>query len=462
MIARFKYPAISILILSICIACYLIFGYDLVRSNFLKLLFLYSILFGGFIFLISFHKNNFQLLVGLAFVFRALFIVAIPNLSQDFYRFIWDGRLLAEGINPYLFTPISFLESGDFPISQAQELINGMGSLNASHYSNYPPLNQLCFYIAGLFSENNILGSVIILRLLIIAADAGTLLFGYKLLKNLKLPVYHIFWFILNPFVIIELTGNLHFEGVMIFFLVWSLYLLQKKQWLYAGVILGLSVSAKLIPLMFLPLFFKWFHSKNEETLGLNKLIGFYFIVTLTTVLTFLPFYNASLFDNYSKTIGLYFQNFEFNASLYYLARAVGYAISGYNQIAIIGKIIPMVVVLVILGITFFRKNSDYKTLMASLLFCLSFYFFTATTVHPWYIATVLILGVFTNYTFPILWSFVIMLSYFAYFNSDNSENFWVLIIQYGCLYSFFIWEVFILQKNSHKKTLSKINILKG
>lgn len=458
MIAKLKQPIVFLLILSICIAGYLIFGYELVRTNYLKLLLLYSLLFGGFLYFINVHKNNFRLLVGLAFIFRTLMLVAIPNLSQDFYRFLWDGRLLVEGINPYLFTPVSFVESGDFPIAQAQELIDGMGSLNASHYSNYPPLNQLCFYIAGLFSGSNILGSVIILRLLIIAADIGTLFFGYKLLEHLKLPVNPVFWFILNPFIIIELTGNLHFEGIMIFFLLWSLYLLLKRQWLLAGIILGLSISVKLIPLMFLPLFLKWFYDKNEKGLGLSKLIWFYIVVIATTIISFLPFYNASFIDNYSKTIGLYFQNFEFNASIYYIARAVGYAISGYNQIAIIGKIIPIVVVLVIFGITFIRKNSDYKTLLVSLLFCLSFYFFTATTVHPWYIATVLILGIFTTYKFPILWSFVIMLSYLAYLNDNNTENYWVLGIEYGCLYSLFIWEVFIRPKKAYEKTLSKIN----
>lgn len=457
MITRFKIQTLLFVIISICVALYLVFAYDLERTNYLKLITLYSLLFGCFLILINYQKENLKLLVVLSFVFRVLFLLAIPNLSQDFYRFLWDGRLLAEGINPYLFTPLSYAELGNSPIAQAQILIDGMGSLNASHYSNYAPINQLCFYIAGLFSGNNILGSVVILRLLIIAADAGTLFFGYKLLKNLKLPVYHIYWFILNPFIIIELTGNLHFEGVMIFFLVWGLYLLYKRQWLYAGIILGLSISAKLIPLMFLPVFLKWFQSKQQQSLSFGKLIGFYLTVMTTTILTFLPFYNASLFDNYSKTIGLYFQNFEFNASLYYLARAVGYAISGYNQIAIIGKIIPIVVVLVILGITFYRKNYDYKSLVASLLFCISFYFFTATTVHPWYIATVLILSVFTNYKFPVLWSFVVMLSYLTYFNNDNLENFWVLLIQYGCLYSFFIWEVFIRPKNAHKKPFQKL-----
>ena len=184
----------------------------------------------------------------------ALFILAIPNLSQDFYRFIWDGRMILEGINPYLNTVESFISRGVFPVSQAQELYDGMGTLNASHFTNYPPIKQLCFVLAGLVSGKSILGSAIVLRLLIITADFGILHFGKKLLESLQIPIHNIFWYILNPFIIIELTGNLHFEGVMLFFLIWSLYLLHKDKWQLSALVFALSVSVKLIPLIFLPL----------------------------------------------------------------------------------------------------------------------------------------------------------------------------------------------------------------
>ena len=151
-------------------------------------------------------KNNFKFLVYTAFIFRAIFILAIPNLSQDFYRFIWDGRMILEGFNPYLYTPESFLIQSQVPVAEAEALYAGMGTLNGSHFTNYPPLNQLCFFIASIFAGKSILGSAIVLRLIIISADFGTLYFGKKILEKLKIPAYNIFWYILNPFILIELT----------------------------------------------------------------------------------------------------------------------------------------------------------------------------------------------------------------------------------------------------------------
>ena len=331
-----------------------------------------------------------------------------------------------------------------------------MGDLNASHYTNYPPINQLCFFIAALFSGKSILGAALVFRLLIICADLGTLYFGKKILEHLNLSVYNIFWYVLNPFVIIELTGNLHFEGVMIFFLIWSLYLLLIGRWQWSAVVLALSISVKLIPLIFLPLFFKFFVFKEDVLnnsakpnywVGIKKLITFYTITLLTTLILFAPFFSLAFVNNYTQTVKLWFQNFEFNASIYYVARAIGYTFRGYNEIGVIGKITPVVVVLFILIKSFFGKTKSFSGLITAMLIGLSFYFFTTTTVHPWYVATLLILSVFTNYKFPLVWSFVIILSYLAYINlnkADKSENLLIIALEYIIVYAVFIWEVFI------------------
>jgi len=448
-----KLNKIPLLLVLLSFLFYGTFAYDLVRTDYTKLIILYSALFVLFYKLVQHFKSNTQFLTYLAFGFRAVFILAIPNLSQDFYRFIWDGRMILEGINPYLFTVESFISQGNFPVAEAQALRAGMGDLNASHFTNYPPINQLCFTIAALFAGKSILGSVFVMRLLIIAADFGTLHFGKALLEKLNIPIYNIFWYILNPFIIIELTGNLHFEGVMIFFLVWSLYLLYIGKWQFAALVLALSISVKLIPLIFLPLFFQWFMKRNDKdietstVLNFTRLIVFYAIIIMTTLLLFVPFYSSEFIHNYSKTVALWFQNFEFNGSIYYIAREIGFLFRGYNEIAIIGTVTPILVILFVLIITFFRRNRTPIALITAMLLVLSFYYFTTTTVHPWYLATLLILSVFTKYKFPLVWSFVIILSYLAYVNlnkADKSENLWLITLEYAVVYGVFIWEVFI------------------
>ena len=444
----------TILLTTLSVIFYFLTAYYLDRTNFLQLLVQYSILFIPFFYFIKNERNNFTFLVSLAIILRLIFLIAVPNLSQDFYRFIWDGRMILEGLNPYLYLPETFISQNKLPVKQAVELYNGMGSLNGSHYTNYPPINQLNFFIAAFFANSSIIGSIIVLRLQIIFADIGIIYFGKKILEKLKLPVHHIFLYALNPFIIIELTGNLHFESVMIFFLVWSLYLILQKKWSLAALIFSLSVAVKLIPLLFLPIFYQWF-TKNNKREGILKFLSFGAITVLLTTLLFLPFLSSDLLDNYSNSIGLWFQKFEFNASIYYIARELGTLFRGYNEIAIIGKIIPVIVVFVLLIITFFRKNKSPQQLITGLLMGVSFYYFTTTTMHPWYLATLVILSVFTSYRFPIVWSFVIILSYQAYANTPWQENIWFIVLEYLIVYGYLFWEIIRQKKkfNINKKS---------
>lgn len=450
-----KYNGITAVILSVIL--YFFFGYFLERTQFNLLLFLWISLFGCFYWLLKSNTFSFNTLALLSILFKLIFLVAIPNLSQDFYRFIWDGRMIFEGLNPYLSLPKVFIEQQKHPVNQAVELYNGMGIMNGSHYTNYPPINQLCFLIAAIFANKSILGSVLVMRVIIILADIGILYFGKKLLASLNLPVRNIFLYALNPFIIIEMTGNLHFEPVMLFFLVWSLYKLQQQKWALAAILFACSVSVKLIPLLFLPLFFQWFVKKRVHNKSLitwnwfkfysekpQKLLYFYLLILAIILLLFLPFYSSELISNYFNSVGLWFKSFEFNASFYYIAREIGYLFRGYNEIAIIGKIMPILTVLFLIGLSFFRNNKSTIQLITAMLFGLSFYYFTSTTMHPWYIATLLILSVFTKYRFPLIWSFVIILSYQAYANLPWKENLWFVGLEYLILYVFLIWEVSI------------------
>ena len=435
-ITYWKLHKVSILLAVLSLVFYFTFAYHLERTDFIKLLSLFAALFFLCFKLVQFEKWNFKFLLVTGILFRLVFLLAEPNLSQDFYRFIWDGELVRHFLNPYLNVPNTLIEQSDLVITNAQELYEGMGSLSAKHFSNYPPLNQLIFALAALLGGKSILGSVIIMRGIIILADIGIFYFGRKLLKNINQSPHLIFWYFLNPLVLIELTGNLHFEGLMLFFFVWALYLLSVHKWQWAAVVYACSISVKLVPLVFLPLFLNHFKFK--------KTILFYTIIGVTSLVLFAPFYTQEFISNYSKTIGLWFSNFEFNAGLWNLVKKIGIQFDAkpWELIKTYGKITPILTIVAVLLFTFLRKNQKLPVLLTSMLWVLTLYYFMSATVHPWYIIFLIVLTAFTKYRFAFIWSAAIVLSYFAYSISDFKENLWLLAIEYLSVFTFLIYEL--------------------
>ncbi|MGB5821063.1 MAG: glycosyltransferase 87 family protein [Saonia sp.] len=429
-----RFPMLMVLVSTLFYAA---FAYHLERTDFIKLITLFAALFFMCFKLIQFEKWNFKFLLMAGIMFRLVFLFAEPNLSQDFYRFIWDGELVRHGINPYLYLPDTLVLKEDLTLANANELYQGMGSLSSRHFSNYPPLNQIIFAIAAILSGKSIMGATIVMRSIIILADIGIFYFGRKLLQHLNKSPHLIFWYFLNPLVIIELSGNLHFEGVMLFFFVWSLYLIVKKQWVWAAVVYALSISVKLVPLLFLPLFLKHF--------GFKKSFLFYLVVGVTISLLLFPFFSPEFINNYSETIGLWFSNFEFNAGLYNGIKqiAIQFDARPWELIKTYGKITSITIICAVLLFTFIRKNQNPMTLITSMLWILTMYYLISATVHPWYIIFLVLLTIFTDYRYSLAWSLVVVLSYWAYTHSDYKENLMVLAIEYIVVYGFLLYEIF-------------------
>ena len=432
-----KFP---ILLVVSSILFYYVYAYHLVRTDFVRLIMLYGALFFFCFKLIQFEKWNYKFLLGAGILFRLVFLMAIPNMSQDFYRFIWDGEMILQGVNPYIFTPDAIIQEGIIVPENGELLHQGMGKLSARNYSNYPPLNQLIFALSAYLGSKSVLGSVIAMRALIILADIGLFYFGRKLLKNLNKSPHMIFWYFLNPLIIIELSGNLHFEGVMLFLFVVSMYLLSKEKTLFAAILFALSIHIKLIPLLFLPLFIGFF--------GWRKSIPFYLLTAVTSILILLPFYTTDFTDHYLKTVRLWFSNFEFNAGLYNGLKhiALQYDAKPWKLIKIYGQITPYFIIGVTVLFSFFTKKEKLLSLLISMLWVLSIYYLLSSTVHPWYIIFLVFLCLFSDYRFPLIWSAVIILSYSAYKADGFDENLWLLFIEYFVVFGFMIYEIVRLE----------------
>ena len=382
------------------------------------------------------YKKSFRYLLYLAIGLRGILLFTTPNLSDDYFRFVWDGNGIVNGVNPFESKPseIIFKENAHDNFLK-NEVVEGRsetfpGGMNSKdYYSVYPPFNQLVFATASYLAGDNVPLNVFFIRFFIFLFEVGTLFLLVALLKLFDLSKENVFIYAFNPLVIVELTQNLHFEGVTIFFALAAIYLLIKQQYVVAGIVYALAITTKLVPLLFLPLFlFK---------VPFKKLLVFYSVVGLSVLLFFTPFIGVDLIETFGASIRLYFKTFEFNASIYYLLREVGYWNVGYNTIHVIGKYTPLVVVgSVLILIVFNYRNKELKNVFKLIVWSLIIYYSLASIVHPWYAIYVLAFAVFSNYRFPIVWSCVIVLSYLAYRDIGLvQESFLVVFIEYSLVF---------------------------
>jgi len=175
-----------------------------------------------------------------------------------------------------------------------------------------------------------------------------------------------------------------------------------------------------MLPLIGLPLLIRY--------LGWRKGLIYSIMVGTVTVAMFLPFASIELIQNVGSSINLYFQKFEFNASIYYLIREAGYWFRGYNVIQQVGPWLSLITLLGILWLAFEQKKITIGT---RLLLTLTLYFAMATTVHPWYITLVVMASVFTPFRYPLVWSALVWASYATYQREPYVENLWLTTAEY-------------------------------
>ncbi len=366
----------------------------------------------------------FKLLIGAAIIFRLLGMIHLPNLSDDVYRFIWDGRLLAHGYNPFLYLPREIL-SGKIA-TQAGLTPALFQKLNSpDYYTVYPPLLQGWFAVAAILGVSSELATAFWLRLPILLGEITSLWLLYQLLKLLEKDEVatrrSVLLYALNPLVIVELVGNLHYEGLTICFLLTGFYFYLKQKQTSSASFLAVAAGVKLLPLIFIPALLNKNHWQKSMKYALT--VGVVFLVP------FLVFFNQTIVENISTSLDLYFRRFEFNASFYYLLRGIGTYLHGYNPIATIGPLLALVSVSLILFFSWSEKPN--LSLPERWLFALTAYLLCATTVHPWYVVPLIALCVLSRFRFPVVWSMVLPLTYVAYGQVPFQENLWLVAVEY-------------------------------
>ncbi len=399
------------------------------RADFYSLWSSYTLAFATYAWLI-FSRPSISLQTGLvlALAARVVSLFFDPLLSDDYYRFIWDGMLMHEGVHPMAYTPSYLMQHPE--IATVPERL--YSQLNSQHYySVYPPVAQWIFRLSYEINGIRIGGHIIFFKLLLIATDVVITYLLYQLLLAKKQSKQRVLWYALNPLILLEFTGNLHMDGIMIAGLLGAVYLSDKKSILWSSILMAFSVLSKMLTLILIPFM--------PHRLYWKKMLLFSMLSFTLSMLIFYASFGSH--TGWMESVRLWFISFEFNASLYYLCRELGYLITGYNTIEKTGPVLAMIT-LGGIGLYWIRyiwkSTTDWSMAM---LFVLTFYFFMATTVHPWYIASLLCLGILSMRIYPVVWSFLVFLSYSHYVDGGFREHYFLIATEYMLLAAWIIWE---------------------
>ena len=418
----------SLTILVLSLSC---IGISLVnRESFNTLLLLNLCAFGAY-FMIRPLQWSLREMIAIGMVLRISLLFTFPNLSDDIYRFIWDGQLNNNGVNVYAFMPSEILESNDILSDDLYQSLN-----SKDYYSVYPPMMQSVFSIATLSSS--IYLNQLILKLILILAEFGTIIAFIRLLPFINKSRYLVALYIFNPLVIVEGVGNLHFEVLMIaFFLIGYLVLLKNpnlnmRTLFTAALFFAFGIMTKLTLALLLPvLLFR---------ISIKKLIQLGFFTLIICLLLFLPFLNQNLIVNFGESLDLYFRSFEFNAGLFYVVNHIVSNYMGWDAVYLVGPILSLVAILLIGLSCIFKKKKNWNYYFKYAMLAYFIYLSFSTTIHPWYIINLIALSVLADQRYPLMWSLVIILSYHMYSN-DLIEVPFLLMIEYLLVFGMFLLE---------------------
>ena len=394
------------------------------RENFGLTVLLFSLAFGGMLgsYLLVGEQINFKRLLLLGIVLRGCLFFFEPNWSEDGARFLWDGELLRLGQNPYGLTPTQVLEQQGQGSGLGAQLFQDLNSPN--YYSVYPPLNQAFFWLGALAAQGSVAQGYLAMRCMLLLGEIGVFYLLWGLLVRFQLPGKQILLYWFNPLVILEVVGNLHFEGFVLMFLLATLLNLSRQKLGWSGGFWGLAIGMKLLPFLLAPAFFFW--------KGVRTSLQFWGMAAGVLVLAFFPlvYWNSS--ENFLQSLQLYQGKFEFNASLYYLFRAVGYELAGFNTIWYLTKIGMVITLFGAVWISWKRSNASLFEIPGVWVLLYLLYFLLQPVVHPWYLLPGLGLSILSRQWTFLLWSFGVIFSYQAYGQNPVQEQALFLVLEYG------------------------------
>ncbi len=395
-------------------------------------------------------KNPLAHIIFFALAMRVIMLTGdYPLLTDDIYRYVWDARVAAAGINPFTHPPqddaLAPLRDDDlFP------------KINHPHIPTiYPPLLQALFRLAALFSEQ-----IIAMRILFVLFDLATLFLLILLLRTHARPLEYSLIYAWNPLLIIETAGSGHVDTAGVFLLVLAFLLLRYRRTMAGTAALTMATLTKFVPAILLP----WMLKNRPARTRYSGIAVFLLLI----ILAYLPYLSAG--DRLFAALGTYSSKWEFNASLFKLiylpvhallpdaAVRIFAAIKGLtaNDATLVTFRVDLALLIskaiagsIFAGVYYIlwkrEKSGDGEEREKIWLLLFGFLCMLSPTLHPWYLIWLLpVLSLYPDRAW-ILLTGTIMLSYTVvgryYFEGIWQENTLVRLLIFVPFYAMLVYE---------------------
>ena len=371
------------------------------------------------------HLINWQLIWGVAIVARLMLLFTTPTLSDDVYRYLWDGHIANSGVSPYAL-PIDSADLDPYAVP-VRDLAN-----NTWMASPYMPAAQWVFR-----ALNGMVGtSPLSLQIIMVVFDLGAAFFIAKLLAAAGHPSNRIMLYLWNPLVIVEVAHSAHVDAWMVLLMLAGVWFAFKPvpsardsltdsmpavdlhhqasspyNWLFSPILMALATLTKILPVLILPvLFWRWSWRQRILygllSLGLLVPAGLRAGWGLTG-----PLDGTGLFGALRIYNGLW----KFNSGIFFwvtrwLNHGDGYTPSpADSQFKTITLVIVVIMLLTVWWLAYQRRDLKHSLRLMSIP--LACYLLLTPTVHPWY---ALILLVFVPFLPPTI---------------DENKNYWLITV---------------------------------
>lgn len=378
------------------------------------------------------------MIFGFALLFRVVLLWSNPIQEDDFYRYLWDGKVVVSGLNPYRFAPRqveSYTGEAEAiqPYTQLVKEDVTMATILArvNHPdvpTIYPPLAQAMFAIAAWVAPGNLLA----LRLLFLVFDVGVCVVLTMVLMQLAINPVYVLIYAWSPLVLKESLNSVHYDVVPTFFLIGALWFSLTNKALWAHGSLALAVLGKVYPLVFFPLL-AW---RTWQRHGGRKALCGGTLMAVLMVVGYLPFVDAG--PSLWQGTRMFAERWQTNSLLFpLLVQLVG---GRWVVNTVVGALLSGLVIVV------FRYGDlrDGRTFVWSVFVVLGGLLLLSPVGNPWYFLWIMpLLCVFPLRSWLLLSGLLglyYLSFYFIYHRTPETFR-WIIWLEYVPFYALLVWE---------------------